>query len=323
MSDISSGNTESKPKNRISILIPIMLVVLIVAVFGIMKYELGQTNSEIESLKNELNIINSGNRSLKDELKRQQMELEVLTDAADIEEYAKSLIGKAASGTVPNFIVPESKTDNAIIEKNIRQLSSIQNYGPNVAIEYISPEKNKNKCYIIMLKIKKLSDEICAGAATEKEKARLIAEWEAENIYYDHDAASSNVDGNVICLENALALRRTTCAGFSNLFAALCGAQGIVSVNFRGGTVISDEFTLENAPINHEWNAAYCDGEWLFYDTTWATANAYKNGEYIKANVIDNSCIAMGFYQMSEDRRIDKADYRDFYTALYEYQYDN
>lgn len=319
MSDHASGKAENK---KSSALIPIMLLVLIAAVFGVMKYEISQINSENETMQNELNYLSSSNKSLENELKRQQMELETLAEAVDIEQYANSVIGKVSAKPVPDFKFTGSKTDNEIIERNIRLLSSIQNYGPDVAIEYISPDKNKTECYIIMLKIKKLSDEICAGASTEKEKARLIAEWEANNIFYDYDAASSNVDGNVISLESTLALHRTTCAGFSNLFTALCGAQGIVSVNFRGGTA-GTGYTLENAPINHEWNAAYCDGEWLFYDTTWASVNEYKGGEYIKANVIDDTCIAMDFYTMSEARRIDKTDYRDFYTALYEYDYNN
>lgn len=169
--------------------------------------------------------------------------------------------------------------------------------------------------------IKKLSDEICAGADSETEKAYLIAKWEAENIYYDHDAAKNNVDENVISLVNVLSLKRTTCAGYSNLFTALCEAQGIMSVNLRGGVLNSDEYTIETIPTNHEWNAAYCDGVWRFYDVTWASYNTYIDGEYSHNEDIDENCIGMDFYKMSELRRVDKADYRNFYAALFEYKF--
>ena len=172
-----------------------------------------------------------------------------------------------------------------------------------------------------MSKIKSLSDEICSGAVSEKEKADLIARWEAENIFYDHDAANENVDENVISLASVLALKRTTCAGYSNLFSALCEAQGIVSLNLRGGALNSDKYTIETVPTNHEWNAVYCDGKWCFYDITWASYNSYSNNEYLHSKNIDESCIGMDFYEMSKLRRIDKADYRNFYAALFEYKY--
>lgn len=328
MKNIDHKSSDNKNSgHKLSGVIYILLIILILAVFIELKYEIKSANDNVKQLNAFVDQVNDENKELEDELKCKQMEIELLADIYDIKTSIYNKMKDFSLNEIPEFVISDylgsKEINNEIIEKNIKQLDNIQNYGSNVVIEYIDPDKNEESCYIIMSKIKNLSDEICSGAVSEIEKADLIAKWEAENIFYDHDAANENVDEDVISLVNTLSLKRTTCAGYSNLFSALCEAQGILSVNLRGGCLNSDEYTLETIPTNHEWNAAYCDGEWRFYDVTWASYNSYSNNEYLHSKVINDSCIGMDFYEMSELRRIDKADYRNFYAALFEYKYQN
>lgn len=326
---MKSFYSKSSDKKSISssVLLYILLIILVLSVLVVLKADIASTNEKMEQLHILLNQMSNKNKELEDELKRSQMEIEAFADISYIENSVFEKVKDFSLIEIPEFEFSDyngsQELNSRIIEKNKKQLGNIQNYGTNVAIEYIEPTKNKKLCYAAMSKIKKLSDEICSGAASETEKAYLLAKWEAENIFYDHDAANENVDGNVISIVNTLSLKRTTCAGYSNLFSALCEAQGIVSINLRGGSLNSNEYTIETVPTNHEWNAAYCDGVWRFYDVTWASYNSYENNEYIHSDVINDSYIGMDFYEMSELRRIDKADYRNFYAALFEYKYQN
>lgn len=324
----SSDHKSSDNKNtghKLSVVIYFLLIVLIFAVFIELKYEIKTANGNVEQLSVLVNQVSNENKELENEIKRKQMQIDALADMSYLENSIYNKIKDFSLNEIPEFSVTSyngaEELNSTIIEKNIKQLGNIQNYGSNVAIEYIDPDKNKESCYIIMSKIKSLSDEICIGAASDTEKADLIAKWEAETIFYDHDAANENVDEDVISLVNVLSLNRTTCAGYSNFFSALCEAQGIVSINLRGGVLNSDEYTIETIPTNHEWNAVYCDGNWRFYDVTWASYNSYSNNEYLHSKNIDENCIGMDFYEMSKLRRIDKADYRNFYAALFEYEY--
>ena len=104
--------------------------------------------------------------------------------------------------------------------------------------------------------------------------------------------------------------------GIQIFFSALCQAQGIYCINLRGGA--SDDEDISTLPTNHEWNGVFCDGKWLFYDTTWASSNAYQNGR-VYYGYVNKDYLEMNFKEMCKHRRIDKLDFRYFSLAVSDY----
>ncbi|MGN0586700.1 MAG: transglutaminase domain-containing protein [Oscillospiraceae bacterium] len=207
--------------------------------------------------------------------------------------------------------------NKALADKNILYMNKIQNHGAEVSVGYISADMNETASAAVMYYINKLSDEICAECVTDYDKAYAIALWVSDNIYYNEDAARAGINFDTISLETTLALHRTTCAGYSNLFSALCEAQGLYCVNLRGSgsSGLAEMQDWDTQPVNHEWNAVYCGDKWYFVDTTWASLNEYINGEENHYDNIDEQYLMMDFYEMSYDHRIDIADHREFFDA--------
>lgn len=203
----------------------------------------------------------------------------------------------------------------SIFEKNARMLGMIKYVDEDILREYIVPNGTEDECSAVLADIKALSDDICKDCTTDSERLYAIAEWVSENIYYDRDAADTSVTNETVSLKNVFENRRTTCAGYSNAVSALCGAQGIICVNLRGGSS-STGYTrarLEEAPKNHEWNGVVIDGEWVFCDSTWASQNRFENGAFFKNDILTDYYFSFPFGEMSIEHRIDIADLRDFY----------
>ncbi|MDE6592258.1 MAG: hypothetical protein K2K57_04240 [Oscillospiraceae bacterium] len=167
----------------------------------------------------------------------------------------------------------------------------------------------------ILGKISALSDEICNGQETERNKAYAIAMWVGQNVAYDFDAEENGSARDVISLESILENDfRTTCGGFANLYAALCNAQGIYCLCLKGGSV-SEGYTrgeLADIPSNHNWNAVAADGEWYYVDCTWISDLSYRSGKTISASEVRSFYALMGFGEMSIEHRIDRCEYRSF-----------
>lgn len=167
----------------------------------------------------------------------------------------------------------------------------------------------------VMERIDSLSEEICRGLETDREKARAIAMWVGRNVAYDFDAEENGSAREVISLQSILDNNfRTTCGGFANLYAALCNSQGLYCLCMKGGSV-SDGYTREELaeiPANHNWNAVAIDGEWYYADCTWITDLSYRSGEIIPAAEERSFYALMDFGEMSIEHRIDRCEYRDF-----------
>lgn len=203
----------------------------------------------------------------------------------------------------------------AVFEKNAEKLADIPMCGDNVLNEYISPRSDDAERAEVLRRVKALSDEICEGCETDSERLYAICDWVSRNIYYDFDARNHEVTAEVICLKNVLETSRTTCAGYATFTAALCGAQGIICVDLRGGSSSEGwkRSELLETPMNHEWNGAIIGGEWVFCDTTWASQNTYENGAYFQNEPLTSFYYGADFGQMSIEHRIDIAEFRDFY----------
>ena len=206
-----------------------------------------------------------------------------------------------------------------IIENNRKMLERTMDYGDEFCSAYVSTSDSLSLHTEILNEIQRLSDEICEDCETDYEKVKAIAYWVAGNICYNQTAAETSVNPDTISLETTLKTKATTCAGYSNMFSAMCNMQGIYCVNLRGGTVgkcTSSEY-LENIPMNHEWNAVIIDGEWVFVDTTWLSNNIYLEEEgYQKYESFDDQYFDMSFEYMSYEHRIDLNDYRDFKSSV-------
>ena len=139
--------------------------------------------------------------------------------------------------------------------------------------------------------------------------------WVGTNVAYDKDAASDAVDASITSLEAILENEyRTTCAGFANLYSALCYCQGIYCLNMKGGTSADgyQRYELEKAPANHEWNCVLIDGTAIYVDCTWISDLSFENGEYTGGNDIKPFYASFNFGEMSVEHRIDRCEYREY-----------
>lgn len=205
-----------------------------------------------------------------------------------------------------------------VIESNAKKLENIAEYGDKFCTKYISVQNDIKVHEAVLEELRVLSNAICDGEEDEYEKVRKIAYWVAENIYYNEVAANTSVTPETISLETTLNIKMTTCAGYSNLFSALCNMQDIYCINMRGGTCVAadtDEY-LMSMPMNHEWNAVRIDNEWVFVDTAWLSNNKYDNDGYHKSERFDDMYFDMSIERMSYEHRIDLVDYRDFKSSV-------
>ncbi len=187
------------------------------------------------------------------------------------------------------------------------------------ALDYITPTEDADKAVKIMENVAALADKICDGIENDYDKVTALAMWVGQNVAYDMDTAQSDVYAlSVISLEAVTENGfKTTCAGFSNLFSALCFTQDIYCLNMKGGTSSEgwSRSELLDAPANHEWNAVAVDGEWYYVDCTWISDYSYENGEYTEETKCMPFYSAMGFGEMSIEHRIDRCEYRNYASA--------
>ncbi|MGN0641540.1 MAG: transglutaminase domain-containing protein [Huintestinicola sp.] len=182
---------------------------------------------------------------------------------------------------------------------------------------YITPDLDKERAAEIMAQINALAEEICAGLTSDIEKVKAIAMWTGTNIAYDFDAAADCVDLTVTSLDAIISNGyKTTCAGFSNFFSALCHCSGIYSLNFVGGTSSEgwSRSQLEDAPANHCWNAVLIDDIWYYSDPTWISDLGVENGVTTGGEQLLDFYALFGFEEMSIEHRIDRSEHRCYST---------
>lgn len=129
--------------------------------------------------------------------------------------------------------------------------------------------------------IKKMARNIVSETDSDYQKVRKVHDWVAQNIWYDYDCLNGKSKGVVNALD-VLRTRKSVCQGYADLSAALLRAVG-VPTRVVSGYVTQSEWTtaMANTRIpNHAWNEAYVDGQWLMFDATWDSNNAYENGVF-------------------------------------------
>ncbi|MBN1699346.1 MAG: hypothetical protein JW881_17635 [Spirochaetales bacterium] len=125
--------------------------------------------------------------------------------------------------------------------------------------------KKKPKQHLVSL-----VEALTAGTDDPFRKAKAIHDWIAMNINYDADAYFKN---KVAYVQPHEVLRRgsSVCAGYANLFAAMCGMAGIdclVVTGYGRGAGFS-AFREKAFDNNHAWNAVLLEGGWYLVDCTW------------------------------------------------------
>lgn len=133
-----------------------------------------------------------------------------------------------------------------------KNLNYSKYYGPTLTLKVISL-----KCPLTLdeqytaqanERLQEALEEINASQyETELEKAGAIYDWVITNVQGDHDDVYHD-------WRDALNAGYAVCEGFSDVFAKLCMAEGIICETVRNDV--------------HQWNIIMVDGKWYYTDTT-------------------------------------------------------
>lgn len=191
----------------------------------------------------------------------------------------------AAASSMP-AAAKDGYLDRAV-DDNIQQLVMLSSKNPYLYCAMITPDPDERAV------LREAAQEITAGCTTAAQKAAAIYRWVTTNLYYDEDSVSSGAlpGGDPY---SAYTTRVAVCEGFATLFAELMNAVDVPCVAFHGSS-ISDPLGIymdsvsgweqENYDtVNHAWNAAYIDGQWLYYDPTWDCGNKVVNGQRVEGS---------------------------------------
>lgn len=111
-----------------------------------------------------------------------------------------------------------------------------------------------------------VAEQATAGLTTDYEKIQAIYELVAENIYYDVDFYTG-VTSHTNQYYKTWTAKIGVCAGYAQVCTIFLNSINIPCIYATG--------------YNHAYNAAYDsqNKRWIFFDSTWGSANRYVNGE--------------------------------------------
>lgn len=217
---------------------------------------------------------------------------------------------------------------DTVLQQNMDKVNSklpedITYYGSEFMVDYVVyPNAEYSSVSDTIQRIKGLSDSICNGISDDYSKMKAIHDYVCQTVSYDLDAYEDVADLNTVSLKHILDTNRTICAGYSNLFSALCNAQDIFCINVRGsalenGVVDSNSIATDSSPTNHEWNACWYASEsrWVYVDCTWDSQNRYSNGEF-SINGYNSTYFDTPVETLSNTRKAKLVDYRNFKDAI-------
>lgn len=135
-------------------------------------------------------------------------------------------------------------------------------------------------------------------------------------MYYDKDASEKGVTEDMLTLEHVLEYHRSVCFGWSNLFSALCQAQGIWCANASGSVVTGSRCFMQTSTADersHSWNMAVIDGRQIWVDTVWNSSNSYHKRRYVEG-VQDMQYFDISTAALSQDHRVTRFEYRNYFA---------
>ncbi|MEZ4943095.1 MAG: transglutaminase domain-containing protein [Saprospiraceae bacterium] len=124
--------------------------------------------------------------------------------------------------------------------------------------------------------IDQLAASLTEGLRTEKEKVRAFYVWITANIRYDVKTFENKreIDPTekdaLQAPEQVLRRKMGVCAGYANLFQALCDASDIEAIRVTG---IVKNHRGRIPRIGHAWNLVRADSQWGLIDATWGAGD--------------------------------------------------
>lgn len=213
-----------------------------------------------------------------------------------------------------------------VLQNNIDKMSNndnISSYGNEFVLDYITTSHDYDETINTLNQVKYLSNSLCDGASSDYEKLERIHDYVCENVAYDYIAKENFANLDTICVKNVLENHRTICAGYSNIFSALCNAQGLYCINIRGSVATAEYPDLldETSPTNHEWNAVWLESEsrWVYIDCTWDSNYIYNENGFSYTNDTNKyvyTYFDMSMEKMTENHKIRILNHWDFFSAI-------
>ncbi len=130
--------------------------------------------------------------------------------------------------------------------------------------------------------IETLANYLKKNSKNKKEIVSRIYYWIAENIEYDWDAYINKRQIDISAI-TTLKNRKSVCAGYAELFKAICDKAEIkceVILGYAKGYNYNGEKLSE---INHAWNAVKIYDKWELVDSTWGTGGLIHDGKEVKS----------------------------------------
>ena len=162
--------------------------------------------------------------------------------------------------------------------------------------------------------VRSLAAMITEGSQTDYDKVRAIHDWVADNIYYDKDYIEDREKGTNLISSDVLENKNAVCGGYSNLTKDLINAVGIPCKQVPGFVLDPSEGQqwgdqdIRRREGNHIWNEAYVDGHWMMIDTTWDSANTYKQGTFTHGGILSHSYFDSSLEFISETHQLIEVD---------------
>jgi hypothetical protein len=120
---------------------------------------------------------------------------------------------------------------------------------------------------------------LTAPVKTDTGKARAFYRWVTDRISYNWEGFRTNKYGDN-SVNTVLKTRLCVCAGYANLYLALC-KEGNVEACKIDGVAKGGLGTGPSVPNSHVWNAVKLDGKWCLVDATWG-AGGIKDDQFVK-----------------------------------------
>ena len=228
-----------------------------------------------------------------------------------------------ADGSVIDYVF-EMKSDGSAplsleelpVGENLSAAASPLELPSDGVLKHITSSGDPETAKQVLSRVKGISDEICEGLTTDYDKLRAISEWVSRNMYYDKDASENGVTEDILTLEHVLEYHRSVCFGWSNLFSALCQAQGIWCANASGSVVTGSRCFMQTTTADersHSWNMAVIDGRQIWVDTVWNSTNSYSD-RYYAEGLQDMQYFDISIAALSQDHRVTRFEYRDYFA---------
>lgn len=126
-----------------------------------------------------------------------------------------------------------------------------------------------------------LAKALCKHLKTDRDKARVIFTWIADNVRYDVKGMDREPPKNISqqryeaeLIERTFKKEKGVCMDYSLLYKTMAEAVGLECAFVSGHSRRRTSATLNS----HAWNAVKIDGEWRLLDATWG-AGYVEDGE--------------------------------------------